>query len=244
MMLARTLLAIALGLTLNAEAAVSELDRGIQAFASGDYQDAYALFSPLAVDNDREALYYLGLMFRDGKGVARQPDKALFWLLRAAEQEHAGAQAAVALMYETGNGVARDYREAAAWMKKSAENGDPDAQFMLSEYYREGIGVVQDFGAAYDWNLRSVSSSRSHEQLRSGLFALGHTFEWGQGVQQSLVEAYRWYSLAAAYSVDDARLHRLAVRATDALSTRMNAAEIRAAQAAAEAWRSAAATGS
>ena len=61
---------------------------------------------------------YLG-----GKGVAKDPNEAVRWYRKAAEQGVAIAQVNLGLMYANGNGVLKDEIEALAWYNISAIPG-------------------------------------------------------------------------------------------------------------------------
>lgn len=87
-----------------------------------------------------EAQYYLGMMYDDGKGVARDPALAAGWYRKAAEQGIAAAQSNLGAMYETGDGLQTDYTLAAKWYRLAAEQGDEEAQRRLDELkYQEGF---------------------------------------------------------------------------------------------------------
>ena len=225
----------------------ADLDAGYRAFEAGDYREALAQLLPLAGQNDATAAYYVGLVYWEGKGTERNPQIALSWLKVAANYQHTGAQLLLATAYEYGNGVPRDYRIAAQWMLAAAEGGDATAQYHLGHYYRNGIGVVQSDLQAYEWIRRSIEldASRkpenraSQEYLPEALLDLGGAAEWGRGMRQDLVEAYKWYTLAASYSIDDYRTHREAGRAMDAIAIRISSGQMAEARRQAQLWREA-----
>ncbi|MEP0321836.1 tetratricopeptide repeat protein [Bauldia litoralis] len=87
----------------------------INAPADQDYGAAVARYA-LAVDPaDPDANYSLGLIYRDGTGVARDDAAAARHLLTAAEHGHAHAQRAIAELYESGRGVRRNAVAAYIW---------------------------------------------------------------------------------------------------------------------------------
>ncbi|MCP4373540.1 MAG: sel1 repeat family protein, partial [Deltaproteobacteria bacterium] len=49
--------------------------------------------------------------------------EAAKWYHRAAEEEHAQAQAMLGSMYSKGQGVEQDYKEAVKWYRKAADGG-------------------------------------------------------------------------------------------------------------------------
>jgi TPR repeat protein len=240
-------LSIAFLVSLVAAPVEADFDAGYRAYEAGNYREALAQLLPLADQHDAAAAYYVGLAYWEGSGIERNPQTALAYLRIAAYREHPGAQLMLAIAYEYGSGVPKDYRLAAQWMRGAAEKGDRTAQFYLGHYFRDGIGVVQSDQQAYEWIGRSidVDASRgtgyqaSQEHLLEALLDLGAAAEWGRGMRQNLVEAYKWYLLASSYSIDDYRTHREAGRAMDAIAIRMSAREVAEARSRAQQWRDA-----
>ena len=58
-------------------------------------------------------MYHLGL------GVDKNDKQAFHWFIRAAEQDHAGAQASLGEMYKHGWGVEQDDAAAQKWFSRS-----------------------------------------------------------------------------------------------------------------------------
>ncbi|MGI9259011.1 MAG: tetratricopeptide repeat protein [Gammaproteobacteria bacterium] len=228
----------ALLLTLVTSQAQAGLAEGYAAYERGEFESAYAELLPVAEAGDVNAAYYLGLLYWEGQGVDKNVDNALVWLNDAAERGHTGAQLTVALAHERGQGVQQNYHVGAEWMMEAARGGNADAQYLLGVRYRDGRGVVQDHREALRWIERSVSGDRLNPLFLDSLLFLAAAREWGRGASQDLTEAYKWYTLAAGYSTNDARIYDDAVRSMDALSTRMAAASIAEAQHRAETWRS------
>lgn len=227
---------ISLGIVcLSLTGARAGLPEGDQAFASGDFERAYAELSPLAAENPLAA-YYVGLMHLDALGIASNPQTGIYWLRTAAQAGHTGAQLRLALAYEYGEGVTQDFRRAADWMLQAARGGNADAQYYLGQYYHDGKGVISDDIQAYEWIHRSVEYGASHERLLDALLYLGAAREWGRGLRQDLVEAYKWFALASSYSRDEETLHDEATRALDALRIRMNPGQLEQASRQAQAW--------
>ena len=72
-------------------------------------------------------------MYKNGKGVERDYQKAFEWFLKAAELGDDTAQFDVGLCYEKGYGVAVDLDEAFRWYEKAAEQGHKGAQKKLEQ---------------------------------------------------------------------------------------------------------------
>ena len=65
---------------------------GMAAYNRGDYVPAIQLFRALAREGNARAQGLLGVMYRRGQGVARNPQHAFVWLNRASAQGDAGAK--------------------------------------------------------------------------------------------------------------------------------------------------------
>ena len=73
-------------------------------------------------------------MCRLGKGTKIDHKASSGWYLKAANQGHAKAQAAVADAYRMGSGIARDKIEAVKFYMLSAEQGEVTAKNPLAEW--------------------------------------------------------------------------------------------------------------
>jgi len=70
----------------------------------------------------------LGVMYANGRGVAKDDRSAVEWFQKAANQGYAAAQANLGEMYADGRGVAKDERKAVEWFQKAADQGLANAQ--------------------------------------------------------------------------------------------------------------------
>jgi hypothetical protein len=71
---------------LQGNALASSLYEGVTAYNSGDYQKAFELWAPLALQGDHRAQYNLGMLYSNGKGVDQNEAEAIKWYQMAAEQ--------------------------------------------------------------------------------------------------------------------------------------------------------------
>src|SRR4051794_7945623 len=86
---------------------------GMTAYDRGDYKAAIALWRPLADKGDADAMFNVGILYDNGKGVPHDAAEAARWFRKAAEQGQSKAQFNLAVDYATGEGVAKDEAEAA-----------------------------------------------------------------------------------------------------------------------------------
>lgn len=142
---------LALAFLALATVAKADLQAGIDAYVSGNYQVALTEFTTLAQNGNAEAQYILGIMYVEGKAVQQDYKVAMSWYRKAADQGHAGAQTSLGAMSARGLGVPMDYQTAMSWYLKAAEQGDPMAQNNLGFMYMNGQGVSADLVQAHMW---------------------------------------------------------------------------------------------
>ena len=113
---------------------------------------------PAAVDIAKEAergsvraQYKLGIFYKLGNDVPKDPAKAVEWFRKAAEQGDADAQCYLGYCYDEGVGVPKDPAKAVEWTRKAAEQGNACAQSNLGECYEYGKGVPKDLVKAKEW---------------------------------------------------------------------------------------------
>lgn len=129
-----------------------------------DYEALAKKLLPLAQKGNVQALYQLGVLFNDGKGLQKDYSKAAQCYRKAAEQGHQKAQLYLGLLYQNGRGVEQDYKQAAQWLTKSAEQGEQKAQYFLGVLYYRGLGVEQDTEMAEHWLELSAQQGNNDAQ--------------------------------------------------------------------------------
>lgn len=103
----------------------------------GDYAQAYALWKPLAEKGDVEAIFHIASLYRTGKGVPRNLERAFNEFMRAAKQSHQHAQFNVAFMLQYGLGINKDINAAKSWYLNAKDNKSSKAVLML-----EGLALT------------------------------------------------------------------------------------------------------
>ncbi len=90
-----------------------------------------------AEHGDAAAQYKLAYLYLNGSSKAGMPidlPEAVKWTQKAAEQNYAPAEFALALAYSDGRGVPQSDTEAVKWYRKAAGHGYLDAQFKARIY--------------------------------------------------------------------------------------------------------------
>ena len=147
-----------------------DLQKGWEAYKSGDYATAFEQWKVLAEQGHALAQFGVGYMYYEGKGVAQYYQDAVKWYRKAAEQGDGDAQFNLGQMYRRGQGVTQDHKEAAKWYRKAAEQGDAKGQHSLGLMYDDGLGVAQATVAAHMWfNIAAANGYEDAEFSRDAV---------------------------------------------------------------------------
>lgn len=167
----------------------ADLDRGIEAYNSGDYATALQEFQRRADAGDNQAQLLLGLMHDNGLGTQKDPARAYGWYRKAAEGGHPRAQFNVAEMLAAGQGVAPDRGEAMRWYARAADNGYPEAQYKYGLALAQGEDIAPDRVEGWKWlDLAAgsgVEGSEAAAQARDALAARMTAEELGAARERS-----------------------------------------------------------
>ena len=132
-----------------------------------DYVKAMSSCEAASLGSNGGAIFYIGLMFENGQGVARDEAQAIkrYGLAAVlynnidaqkriqflAEQGNARAQGQLATMYRNGKGVKIDLIQSHYWYRQAAIQGDSSSMFNLGTIYAQGYGVPMNLKVAYVW---------------------------------------------------------------------------------------------
>jgi len=170
-----------------------------------DIPKAVELLSKAAAQKDPAGHYNLGVVYRDGLNGLPDPKKAEYHFRESAENGYVLAQYGLArIAYDR-----QDYQLAAKWYEKAGEQGDFEALYNLGYMYHEGQGVTRDYRKARELFYKSADLSRYDRERRGTkpMDMLGTIYRDGKGVPKNLVEAYKWYLLAASQGHPTAAAH-------------------------------------
>jgi TPR repeat protein len=101
-------------------AAAGPWEDGMAAYNRGDYMPAIRLFRPLAEQGNAKAQNVLGVMFRRGEGVPKNPARAHMWFSFAAARGDAKAKAELREVSRTM--TAQEISQAEAMARSCASN--------------------------------------------------------------------------------------------------------------------------
>ena len=154
---------------LHRAATEAKLEEGMNAYKTGDYAKALAVFQSLADEGDTTGQFMLGSLYHDGLGVEKDDARAFTWTRKAAERANPKAQALLAVMYQEGWGTAKDEARAVEWFRMSAEQGYATAQLTLGLLYMKGRGVAINERVGMLWIERAAWSGSDEAQLLLGM---------------------------------------------------------------------------
>lgn len=129
------------------------------------------------LENDSQApspdiLYYLGLIYKYGKGVPIDQEKTFAYHLKAAKTGYALAQNSVGSMYYNGDVVKKDYSEAVRWFILGAEQGNASAEYNLGICYYYGRGVESNEEQGCAW--LSKAAAKGNKQAKEALTKINY----------------------------------------------------------------------
>ncbi len=184
--------------------AIAQYNLALQLEAAGKLPEAAALYQKAADQKLREAEYNVGYMYAHGEGLPQSDVNAELWFRRAAEQGLDVAQHMMGFIYADGRGVPQNFEKSVDWHHKAAEQGLASAQSHLGYLYAVGGKIVKrNPTEACKWFLRAAENGEVDAQFQIGVFLAR-----GDGVEQDVVEGYKWLNLASLGSHEGAKTAR------------------------------------
>ena len=145
-----------------------------------------------AKEGDAQSQFELATQYDFGSDdTPKDPDKAVMWYRKAAEQNHPSALHNLGTMYRDGIGVPVDVETAAYLLGRAAEQDHPAAMHSLGWMFFEGAGVARDDVAAMALWRRAAQRGNA-----SAMNAMGHALLYRN---RERVESLAWFRLAAKY---------------------------------------------
>jgi TPR repeat protein len=141
-------------------------------------------------------LYERSIEFLEGKGVAKNLEKAFSLNEEAAEMGHHDAVLAMGWFYLNGKGVAVDREKSWHWYRKSARHGEPKAMFSLGYI----CYVDRNYDEARQWFTRASKSGH-----KRSLYWLGKLHWKGYGIDRDTKQALSLFEQAANAKIHEAK---------------------------------------
>ncbi|HSY92799.1 MAG TPA: tetratricopeptide repeat protein [Candidatus Binatus sp.] len=173
-------------------------------------EDAVRWYHASAKKGYAPAMFNLGAAYYNGDGVPSDLDMAYAWFLLSQEAGNSAAKGAVTrtaqemkpiikadalehvgAMYLKGDEVPQDSSAGLRWYNEAARQSD-SAKMALANMLIAGKSVPQDFPSAMN-----LCRQAADDRFAAGQYCVGYLYENGFGVEKNLIEATKWYELAA-----------------------------------------------
>ncbi|MDO6712623.1 hypothetical protein Q4567_17955 [Aliiglaciecola sp. 2_MG-2023] len=154
-------------------------------------------FKQAASLGDKDAMFELGIIYREGELVEKSISQSIEYYVQAVNHGSFRAAANLGYMYEHGESVAVDYEKAASFYQFSANGGNSTGQNNYATSLRYGNGVEKDLKAAVEWYQKSVSQ-------RNGYAAenLADIYYFGELGESDYKQACDYYEKAVEFGVE------------------------------------------
>jgi|GEM_PF-2404200 len=171
---------------------------------------------------DAHACWMVGDCYEHGDIVVgnkyvfpKNKEKALWWKIKAAEDGSGYAQYHLGQMYHFGSStdsrekqslVKQNIKEAVKWYRRAAENDEFYALLALGELYLYKYNneieteIPQDYKKAFEYISQAIEHKYTKQfgiaateyGLYNAALKLGEMYASGNGVDQDLIQAYKW----------------------------------------------------
>ena len=113
---------------------------------------AETLLREASQEGDADALEQLAKML-----LVQDPQRALPFMIKAAEADMPESQRALGLAYIEGDFLPKDNERGFKWLERAALNNDPAAMMSVATCYLDGIGTEKDIKTGLTWAWISAS---------------------------------------------------------------------------------------
>ena len=134
-----------------------------------NYEKARALFEKAAAGDKGVAMYFLGTLYRLGRGVEQDADMAEQWYRQAAERLAAEAADGdseamyyMGLLCSNGYGLDKDLEQAERWLKQSSDAGNDSATLALAGLYYSSLDRQEEAFALYQQAAEAGNDSAAY----------------------------------------------------------------------------------
>ena len=179
---------------------------GIEYYKKGVYEKALTSLEKANSLGSADAAYYLGEMFRQGRGVEKNYSVACRYYQKSAEADNKKAYLNAGMCHIPDKKDENGFKEAFKWFKRAAEEinetdlGETERKDFFVKFgimYFAGLGTLQDFSEAAKWFEKAAELGDAYSQ--GALAMLNYA---GNGVLTDKKKARYWAEKAAAQGDD------------------------------------------
>lgn len=139
----------------------------VEAARTAPEEISVAQLKKAAGQGDAEAQTALGLMYEQGRNVARDYKKALMWYRKAAKQGNAQALYNLGRIHETALGETQDMAKAVQRYADAAKLGNADAQRRLSQMFEAGESAARNNKDAAEWYRQKTERAQQEAEAKA-----------------------------------------------------------------------------
>ena len=159
--------------------------------ADHDIRERYiSCLETLAANGDAEAYIMLGDAFKDGTGVAQDPQEAIRWYEKAVDAGELFGNECIGMMYYAGDGISQDYEKAFVIFMNTKGEKSFCTIYALGEMYRYGHGVERDERMACTYYNEIVYCDSQYAAMDDyylrACYRLACAHHYGAGVERDL----------------------------------------------------------
>lgn len=173
----------------------SEVKRGDEFNKNSDYTSAMSSYVTAAENGNGNAMFAIGLLYYNGKGVPKNNAEAMTWFKKAVDKGDYYSFPLIATIHLE----SQNYTEAMNSYKKAVDKGFTFAMYVVGMMYYKGLGTNQNYTEAMVW-LRKVAEKGN----ANAMYMMGCMYYNGEGVTQNYTEAMNLFRKAAEKGDADA----------------------------------------
>ncbi len=117
-------------------------------YDKGKYEKAASMFQPLADRGFAEAQNAMGILCKNGKGVAQNIQQAIHWFYASAGQEYAAASYNLGNLYSSEKYQCKNEQLAFEHYLRACDLGHTKAHYETAVCYQQGIGTAKNLELA------------------------------------------------------------------------------------------------
>ena len=142
------------------------------------------------------AMYRIGMLYLEGKGVPQNTQTAIMWLELGAKGGAGWASEDLAKLYREGKATQKNTAKALQLLNEEAEQGSKHAHRELGMMYYHGDEVPRDFALAFK-HLSAIAETPTGTNEEQIYNILGHMYEEGKVTPQDLGKAFKYHLIGA-----------------------------------------------
>lgn len=130
---------------------VAKLNLGIIYYAQNKFDLAFKYLNDDSLKSNEIALCLLGDLYKNGRFVDKDLNKAFDCFFKSAEKNYSTSQIQLGEFYYFGLGIDKDYKKAFYYYMEAYKNGEKEVCYQIGRCYEFGNGINQNDKEALFW---------------------------------------------------------------------------------------------